>query len=90
MLVAPFVDQCPEVPLMEVKYLGTSVNLQEVVSTSIMIWLLYTCQSPIGVVPVHKPGGTWSLSSDKVFKTQLLLVARSPIVVSSVPRRYTL
>lgn len=89
MLVAPVVDQWLEVPLMEVKYLGVSVNLQMVVSTSIMIWLLYACQSSTAVVPVHKPGGTWFLSSDKVFKYQLPLIDLSTALVSEA-WRYTL
>jgi len=55
------------------------VNLQAVVSTSIMIWSLYDFHASTVVVPVHKPGGTWFLSSDKVFKYQLELVARLPI-----------
>lgn len=64
------------------------MNLQAVVSTSIMIWLLYACHE--SAVPVHKPGGTWFLSSDKVFKYQFELVARLPIVLLPSYFKYTL
>jgi len=66
------------------------VNLQAVVSTSIMIWSLYDFHESTVVVPVHKPGGTWFLSSDKVFKYQLELVARLPIWLLPSYFKYTL
>lgn len=64
------------------------MNLQAVVSTSIMMWPLYDCHDSL--LPVHKPGGAWFLSSDKVFKYQLELVARLPIVLLPSYLRYTL